>query len=113
LEQKKRAAMYKLLCTYGSHVTFDGFRLMSKNNLLTLGPFFSDQFLSHILPDLATHLAHAVLTCLKFESNMTLIDLKARAGFLNALKDWWRVRRDPEMDTGEIDLINEILNRIS
>jgi hypothetical protein len=106
LSEQKRKLRYKLLSTYGSHATFDGSRLFNNNNLLAIGPFFNQKFLENILFELAQMLAHPTLTCMKFESNLSIEDLKLKKEFFVNLQSWWKVNMGKNLLENEMDDLN-------
>lgn len=56
-EGGKRAQIYKLMCKYGTHPTYEGFRLVTPGGLGEIGPFFNQKFLKGLLGKLVKHLS--------------------------------------------------------
>lgn len=105
LEQKRKDS-YKLLSSYGTHVTFDSYRLFNNNELLTIGPFFNQKFIENILFELAVSLPHPVLSCMKFESNLSIENLKTKKDFFINLESWWKVNINPNFADDNLDELN-------
>lgn len=95
--EQKRKDHYKLLSTYGSHASFDGNRLFNNNNLLSIGPFFNPKFLESIMFELAVLLPHPILSCMKFELNLSLDELTAKKDFFIDLQSWWKINMNKDL----------------
>lgn len=106
LSEQKRHHRYKLLSMYGTHASFDGNRLLSNNDLLTIGPFFSQKFLENILFELAVLQPHPTLSCMKFEANLSIQDFQAKKEFFTSLRSWWRININKNLGDEELCEIN-------
>jgi len=110
---KERARLYKLLCNYGAHATYEGMMLLNAgNNLMSIGPFYNEKFLSHLLPDLARHLPYAILTRWKFETADCVEDFQHKSAFLSESSKWWKTHSQPEFDDAEIVEIGLIVDAL-
>lgn len=103
LKEQKRKQQYKLLSQYGTHATFDANRLFNNNDLLTIGPFYNKKFLENILFELTISLPHPVLSLMKFESNLSINDLKLKKDFFIILRDWWKAHLNPSLPDDNLD----------
>jgi hypothetical protein len=110
LSEQKRKYRYKLLSTYGTHASFDSNRLFNNNNLLTIGPFFNQKFLENILFELAVLLAHPILSCMKFESNLSIEDLKTKRDFFVAVQSWWKINMNTNLSDNKLDELDYWFN---
>lgn len=106
LSEQKRKHRYKLLSAYGSHATFDGNRLFNNNELLTIGPFFNPKFLGNILFELAIMLPYPILSCMKFESNLSIEDYKVRKIFYTTLQSWWKINVNKDFPEDKLEELN-------
>lgn len=107
LSEQKRRHKYKLLSTYGTHASFDGNRLLSNNELLTIGPFFNQKLLENILFELTVLLPHPILSCMKFESNLSIQDLQTKREFFKTMQSWWKININQDFGDEEMNEINE------
>lgn len=106
LSEQKRKHKYKLLSTYGTHASFDSNKLFNDNNLLTIGPFFNQKFLENILFELSVLLPHPILSCMKFESNLSIEDLKTKRDFFVAVQSWWKSNMSTNLSEDKLDELN-------
>ena len=60
-KEAKRAAAYKLLSTYASHPSPEGFRIISPDGMTKVGPFPDAGLLTAGLQELSKHLAYAAI----------------------------------------------------
>lgn len=108
LSEQKRRQKYKLLCTYGAHATFDGNKLFSNNNLLTIGPFFNQKFLENILFELTLLQPHPTLSLMRYESNLSIEDLQTKKEFFTTIQSWWKININSNFCDEEINEINQV-----
>jgi hypothetical protein len=85
---KKRGQIYKLMCNYGAHPTFAGFRLVSPNGRGEIGTFYNEKFLKSLLEELVKNVSYFALVYSGHFSNVDPPLLKGKAEFLNDLKEW-------------------------
>jgi hypothetical protein len=85
---KKRAQIYKLMCTYAAHPTPEGFRLVSPKGPGEIGPFFDEKFLKYLLEELVKHLTYFAVVYTGHFSGVPIELLSGKRAFLNDLSVW-------------------------
>jgi hypothetical protein len=85
---EKRAQIYKLMCNYGAHPTYEGFRLVNPAGLGEIGPFFNRKFLKGLLEELVKHLSYSSWVYAGHFSCASNGLLKGKAEFMNELLVW-------------------------
>jgi hypothetical protein len=112
----KRDAAYRLLCEFGSHPTYKGFRMLTAagSDLGIIGPFFELKSLDAVLSELAKVMMQAGAQSRFFEEK-TLNDYRMMLDYLTAQADWadhfWGAKTD-RTQIGEIQaMVTEIAAR--
>ena len=106
---KKRGQFYKLMCNYGAHPTFEGFRFVSPNGWGEIGPFFNEKFLKCLLAELAKHAGYFALVYSGHFSKVDSALLNGKAEFMKDLKVWAGKYLGAELKCAALDEISELL----
>jgi hypothetical protein len=85
---EKRAQIYKLMCNYGAHPTYEGFRLVNPAGFAEIGPFFNRKFLKGLLEELVKHLSYSSWVYAEHFPGASNGLLKGKAEFMNELVAW-------------------------
>ena len=104
---ERRKQTYKLFCTYGTHATFDGNKLLSNNNLITIGPFFNPKFLENILFELANLVPQPVMFC--FGDNADADDYRKKKDFFATTQSWWKLNKQGDLCDKEMEELEKAL----
>jgi hypothetical protein len=94
---KRRAFIYKLMCKYGAHPSYEAFRLVSPNGISQIGPFFEPKFLKHLLEELVKNLTYFALVHSGHFSGVPIGLLSGKAAFLEELRVWAGKYLGPEL----------------
>jgi hypothetical protein len=86
--EQKRAQIYKLMCTHGTHPTYNGFQLVAPNGLGKVGPFFNENFLRGLIEELVKRVGHLALVYVEHFENAPADFLKVKLDFMNTLEPW-------------------------
>src|ERR1700686_1631487 len=89
-KERKREAHYKLLCSFGAHATYEGFRLLrgTPSSGASIGPFFSEKTLGATLGELAKICAGATANLIGFLKAKSVADHEAELRLMEAHLAW-------------------------
>lgn len=87
-EGRKREEVYKLMCEYATHPSYQGFIMVSPQGLGKIGPFLDKKYLKHTIEELALHVPLFVLIYMSHFEDLPPQFLKVKADYLVQLKNW-------------------------
>ena len=111
-QTKRRGDMYALLSTYGTHASFDGFKLSIEDERFSIGPFFSEKKLCGVLEETAKHFPSIVLSCMKFDHGLQLDDLKQKLLFFESVETWWKKYMNADFISSDLKELKELMSRL-
>jgi hypothetical protein len=107
-----RGQIYKLMCNYAAHPSYEGFTVIAPKGLGNVGPFFEETRLRGLVEEFAKHLPFfAVVYVLHFDSAPHQFQ-KLKLDFLNNLKLWAERYLNVDLKDAKLDEINELIRCI-
>ena len=86
--ERKREQRYKVLCNYGAHPTYEGFRMLAPDNQVKIGPFYSEKYMKATLEELTMLVANSSINFLNCFDSLPPSFLQLQDKYLKVLGKW-------------------------